>query len=340
MVQRPPRTQQRTGLADVARHAGYAVSTVSRVINNRSEGFSVRPQVRETILASVAELGYRPNINARTLRRQSTGYIAVLGLRMLARAVHDPSDSVVDRMAETLAREGLHLTSAYVGATGDCYQLPPWQVDGAIVVRSTAEEDFRHVDASGMPYVAINGIAGTGGSSVLVEDPAAMADVLGHLHGLGHRKIGYFSHADRFGTHHSQRDRADAYDAFMRDAGEEPIRHVSVEEGEIARPLHRCLDAGMTAVVTYNHYLALEVLAACSEFGVGVPDRLSVVTFNDEYPMAQLRPGVTCMAHPADAMAEAATRLLLKQLREDAKPEQVCLPMTLVERASTGLPPA
>ena len=73
---------------------------------------------------------------------------------------------------------------------------------------------------------------------------------------------------------------------------------------------------------------------------MAIPDRLSVATFNDEYPMAQLRPGVTCMGHPVDAMAKAATRLLLDRVGGQADAEQVCLPMHLVERGSTAPPPA
>ena len=187
----PPRREAapRVVLADVAEHAGAAVSTVSRVLNRSDEGFSVRPELRQRILDAAAELHYRPNINARTLRRQTTGYVAVLGLRMLARAVHDPSDSVLDRMAGALIARGFHLTSTHVGAEGNPFRLPPWQVDGAVVVRSMAAADLEAVEASGLPYVTINAPAGPGGAAVEVDDRGGMEAAMEHLWASGHRRF-------------------------------------------------------------------------------------------------------------------------------------------------------
>ncbi|BAM03098.1 LacI family DNA-binding transcriptional regulator [Phycisphaera mikurensis] len=328
----------RVVLADVAELAGVAASTVSRVLNRRDEGFSVRPALRQRILDAAAELGYRPNINARTLRRQTSGYIAVLGLRMLARAVHDPSDSVLDRMATTLKASGLHLTSTHVGGEGDPFRLPPWQVDGAVVVRASGAADLAAVEASNLPYATINAAAGPGGASVLVDDRGGMEAALEHLFALGHRRIAYASHPDRFGDHAGQHERAEAYAGFLQARGVEPVHRVLREEAPHAPLVRSLLEEGVTAVVTYTHFLALMLLEAAREERIAVPGRLSLVTFNDEYPMAQVGSGVTCVAHPTDAMAAAASDLLLRRIRGQPTPTSVRLPMVLVPRGSSAAP--
>ncbi|MEM9882246.1 MAG: LacI family DNA-binding transcriptional regulator [Planctomycetota bacterium] len=330
---------KQANLSDVAKHAGVAVSTVSRVLNGNKKNFSVRPEVRRQIHASADRLGYRPNINARTLRGQKTGYVAVLGLRMLARAVHDPSDSVVDRMADALASQDMHLTSTFVGSQGGAYAMPPWQVESAVVVRATRPDDFAEVERSGLPYVSINNPAGPGGSSVLVDDRAGMLDALTHLFDLGHRRIAYCHRADRFGVHHSQSERLETYRAFIARRGLGEMTYGLEAEGDKDGRVDALIQSGATAVVTYNHYVAMDVIQTADRLGRSIPDNLSLVTFNDEYPMDSLHPGITCVAHPADRMAEVASRLLLEKVRGGAS-SSVRLPLSMVVRGSTAPPSA
>lgn len=328
---------RRVNLSDVAKHAGVAVSTVSRVLNGSRKNFSVRPEVRKQIHASASRLGYRPNINARTLRTQKTSYIAVLGLRMLARAVHDPSDSVVDRMADALAIQDMHLTSTFVGSQGGAYSLPPWQVDGAVVVRATSKEDFAEIERGGLPYVSVNNPAGPSGSSVLVDDQRGTLDALRLLAEHGHQRIAYCSCEDRFGVHYSQSLRRETYRKFMKDAGLPELVVGLGDDGQTESNVDRLIASGATAVLTYNHYVAMDVLQAADRHGKKVPTDLSLVTFNDEYPMEFLNPGITCIAHPADQMAEVASRLLTERMN-GAAPRSVELPLSLVVRGSVSEP--
>ncbi|MEM6459656.1 MAG: LacI family DNA-binding transcriptional regulator [Planctomycetota bacterium] len=336
----PVPTDSRPSLADVAQASGTSVPTVSRVLNGRTKNFSVRADLRDRIVETASRLGYRPNINARTLRSQSTGYVAVLGLRMLARAIHDPSDSVIDLMAARLADAGLHLTTTFVHGDENAYELPPWQVDGAVVVRSTRPEDFAAVEAANLPYVSINSPAGPSGASIVVDDAGAMRQLLDHLHGLGHRRIAYAT-PPRDGVRHvSETDRQEAYEAWLRAAGRPTLVLDDGTPDSMMRPLERAVSAGVTAVIAYDHFMAANLVAAAAQRGIDVPGRISIAAFNDEYPTSHLWPTVTAVGHPKQQLADEATRRLLDAVRGGRRPERVCLPMTLSVRQSTGPPPA
>ncbi|MEM8493922.1 MAG: LacI family DNA-binding transcriptional regulator [Planctomycetota bacterium] len=333
----PSKDEPRPSLSDVAVASEVAVSTASRVLNGKTKNFSVRADVRERILTNAKRLGYRPNINAQTLRRNTTGYVAVLGLRMLSRAIHDPADSVIDLIAERLAKNGLHLTTTFVSGDEDGYDLPPWQVDAAVVVRATREDDFRHVERTGLPYVSLNTPAGPSGSAVLVDDRAAMHELLGHLQSRGHRRIAYASHPDA-DPHVSQADRLSAYIECIHAAGQTPLHLRGGSPDSMAEPLQAALEHGTTAIVTYNHFMAANLVAATAERGVSVPGQMSIATYNDEYPVRHLSPSITSVGHPKEQMADEAVRLLLEATgKQKSSPETLRLPMQLVPRRSTGV---
>ncbi|MEM8494875.1 MAG: LacI family DNA-binding transcriptional regulator [Planctomycetota bacterium] len=334
---RPSSNESRPSLSDVAVASKVAVSTASRVLNGKTRNFSVRADVRERILENAQRLGYRPNINAQTLRRNATGYVAVLGLRMLARAIHDPADSVIDLIAERLAKNGFHLTTTFVSGNEDGYDLPPWQVDAAVVVRATRADDFRHVERAGLPYLSLNTPAGPSGSAVLVDDRAAMQALLGHLQSLGHHRIAYASHPDA-DPHVSQTDRLSSYIECMHAAGQTPLHLRGGSPDSMAEPLRDALDHSATAIVTYNHFMAANLVAAAAERGIPVPGRISIATYNDEYPVRHLSPSITSVGHPKERMADEAVRMLLNAMDvKRAAPETLRLPMQLVARRSTGV---
>lgn len=332
-------SDSKLSLSDVAGLSNVAVSTVSRVLNGTTKNFSVRAEVRQRILDNAEKLGYRPDINAQTLRRGETGYIAVLGLRMLARAIHDPADSVVDLIAARIAARGWHLTTTFVSGDEDAYDLPPWRIDAAVVVRATRPQDFAHLERAGLRYVSLNTPAGPSGASVVVDDRAAMRALTEHLRGLGHRRIAYASQPEA-DPHVSQNDRLSEYLDVMHGIGEPPVHLTGGDPDSMHEPLRAAMKAGATAIITYNHFMAANLIGAAARLGVSVPGQVSIATYNDEYPVEHLWPAVTSVGHPKEAMADAAVRQLLPSAAGSDALESVCLPMELTVRQSTGPAPA
>jgi DNA-binding LacI/PurR family transcriptional regulator len=95
-------------------------------------------------------------------------------------------------------------------------------------------------------------------------------------------------------------------------------------------------DPRPTALIAATDQLALGAIEAAREAGLGVPEDLSIVGFDDVPGAAWSRPGLTTVRQPLFEKGEVAGRLLT----EHAAPRDVILPVELVVRGSTAAPPA
>jgi DNA-binding LacI/PurR family transcriptional regulator len=95
-------------------------------------------------------------------------------------------------------------------------------------------------------------------------------------------------------------------------------------------------------VITYTHYAAVTMLRLLWEAGLSVPRDISVATFSDSYPVAEVSPPLTAVALPTEEMGRAAAELILEQIEAEAPaaPRRVVLKESLVVRRSTAAPPA
>jgi DNA-binding LacI/PurR family transcriptional regulator len=100
------------------------------------------------------------------------------------------------------------------------------------------------------------------------------------------------------------------------------------------------LDQGATAVLAYDHVVALRVMAAAHRMGLRIPQDFSLLCFNDEFPVADVFPPLTVVAPQGEAMGQRGGELLLKQLgsSEPSPPSVIRLPEQLIVRESTAPP--
>ena len=199
-----------------------------------------------------------------------------------------------------------------------------------------------------LPYVSINGHCGPNGSSVQPDDEGGTRQALEYLYNLGHRKIAY---ADAEASKSFHRSILIRREAFRKSATELGLPVLIQElttifdnndhnDSACLFVRQQVLENGATAVLVYDHKRAVRILQAANSLGVKVPQRLSIVGFNDEYPIAAVTPPLTAVAVPAGEMGAAAASLLLDQINSEppAEPHRVTLPERLVIRASTSPP--
>ena len=106
------RRQTLLTIKDIARESGYAVGTVSRVLNHNP---SVRPEAREKILAVVAQYGYQPNANAKHLKQQ-----AYDGLALVVKGTQNALFAdLLDKLQAYVEKCGYTPTVYYINETGD-----------------------------------------------------------------------------------------------------------------------------------------------------------------------------------------------------------------------------
>lgn len=340
---KPPKT--RATISDVAAEAGVHPSTVSRVLNGHT-GTTIRPETRERVMAAADRLEYRPSTLARGLRLQRT-----LTLGMLVPDITNPFFPSIIKGAEDAARErGYNLilcnSEDEPEREASClHALREHQVDGLLIASSRmADHTIADLRDEGYPFVLLNRATDSAGDlAVVVDNCAAAVEVVGYLASLGHRRIGHIA-GPRDTTTGVERREGYLIGVVRHGLADEPELVVeaeafSVEAGR--RALRVMLDgpARPTAVFAANDLIAIGMLQLLREAGTPVPDRLSIVGFNDIPLAGLLQPALTTVRVPQLEMGVVGAHLLIDRLEGlPIGTVRVTLPTELVIRSSSAPP--
>lgn len=331
-------------IADVARHAGVAVSTVSYVLSGKR---AISAGTRQRVLASIRTLGYHPHAGARALASKRANVVAlVLPLRA---GMHLPVLMQFATTVVTTARAHQHdvlLVTADEGEAGLLRVAGSALVDGLILM--DVELQDRRVPLLRKlprPSVLIGLPADPAGLTCVDLDFAgAGARCVEHLAGLGHRELALLGAPpvvyDR-NTSYAVRTRA----GFLAAAGERGLAAVALPCEESAEAVHAEVAdllagrPGLTGLVVHNEAAVSHVLAALVGLGRRVPEDVSVVAICPDELAERARPALTSVLVPAEQVGHRAVTLLMHQLSDPARavPETTLLPPRLTVRASTAL---
>lgn len=337
----------RVTITDVARAANVHASTVSRVLNGRAE-LSLLPETRERVIAAAARLGYRPSALARGLRLRRT-----FTLGMLVPDITNPVfPSIIKGVEGAAHARGYHLILCN---TDDSFEreasylrvLREWRVDGILIASSsTADSTIAELRREKVPFVLLNSASRASDDlAVTPDNRQGVSAALDHLIQLGHRRIGLIAAPQ---TTMTGQERLLAARAALR------RHHLSIDDALVAvadsfseasgyRAARRLLVDGepLTAIFCANDLIALGAIRFAREFGLAVPDDLSVVGFND-IPQSELfDPPLTTVHVPQEEMGVLAAALLIDQLEgRHVERRHIVLETELVVRGSSGPPSA
>ena len=333
-------------LKSIAEELGISASTVSRVVNGK-KNFSVSPELREKILARTSASGYTPNPVYQAMRQKANKQIAILQPNLLHVSLGSDIATGVDCLCEELRKYGFSFHSLnHILAHQSNYRLPAWKVAEALVVDARRVELIAELDASGVPYVSLNGVTGPNGSAVMTDDYANMMFVLDHLRKLGHRRIAYlnfyrpqndfaFSQEDH---HSSVRERLAAYLDFCRGTGWEPLPETSRCDLPVSVMVEAWLKRNCSAFVCYSFPQAVETVHLLKQRNLRVPQDISIAAFNNPELAAFVDPPMTCLEIPVQEMGLKGAELLLRKYDDPgfARGETFTFKGKLVIRESTG----
>ena len=329
----------RVTLQSIADRLGVSRMTVSNAFSRPDQ---LSAELRRNILAVAAELGYTgPDPAARSLATGTSGAIGVLWTEPLRLAL---SDAVTARflgaVADELSADGLALTMLPPGVPAHDVAM-----DGAIAYSCAAEAaPVEWLRRRGVPVVAVDMLWEGDGVRVTIDDRGGARRAAEHVAGLGHSRVAMLIPRpdDDQGPHRVLAERTAGWLEGL-DGIKPVIRFVRMYEDDRAAILDLLRRHRPTAVLCVSDLVAAQVLAAAGELGLGVPDELSVVGFDDHPVAAGL--GLTTVAQDPDAKGRAAAQAMQRILarRTDpalAEPSDVELPVELILRRSTGPAPA
>ncbi|MDO0909704.1 LacI family DNA-binding transcriptional regulator [Streptomyces sp. DT2A-34] len=326
---------------DVARLAGVSKQTVSRVLNDHP---SVRPETRETVLAAMRTLGYRPSRSARSL---ASGKTRMLGVISFDAARYGPA--AILTAINTAAQEAGYLLSSIALDTAEpdtvveaVNRLSAEGADGVIAIAPQLWVGKALADTRlDTPLVVLENGLDTDTQQVTGDSRTGARKATEHLLGLGHRTVWHIAGPTGWT---SADHRMGSWQACLEAAGVEVpaplIGDWSADSGyELGRRLARRPD--VTAVFVSNDQMALGLLHALHEAGRSVPEDVSVVGYDDIPEAAHFLPPLTTVRTDFAEIGTRSLRLLLDRLDGPAEPPRVdsLVPVDLVVRRSSGRAP-
>lgn len=325
---------------DVARLAGVAPITVSRVINN--SGY-ISQETRDRVEAAIVELGYVPNIIARSLRSKRTNTLALVltditnpFFTAIARGVEDTASDAGFTVIYCNTDESVDEEAKYLQL------LLQKQVDGILLVpaRSTSRS-FELISEQGTPVVVLDRrVPNVAADVVRCDSVEGAYRLIRLLIEQGHRRIAVLSGPQGVST---GEDRVLGYQNAMVEAGIYDDRRVfygafTQASGYEMAMRALSLNPQPTALFAGNNFIAVGALKALKDSGLKVPEDISLVSFDDLPSAWMVEPFLTIAAQPPYEMGCKATQLLLNRLKGEIPTDcqEIILPIELIVRRSSG----
>ena len=328
-------------IRDVAKLAGVAPITVSRVVNN--SGY-VSDETRTRVEEAIEELGYIPNMLGPSLRFKQTNTLA-----LLLTDITNPFWTTVARGAEDAANEkqyNLILCNTDESEEKQAQytqMLLRRQTDGILLVpASSTPEAVELLQRQNVPTVILDrSLPDVEVDEVRSDSEAGAYQATRHLIEMKHRHIALLTGPEYVST---AKDRAEGFCRALNEShlGCQPEfiqwGKFTRESGYEATKRLLQLDPRPTALVAGNNFIAIGAMAALNEAGCRVPEDMAIVAFDDLPAALTIEPFFTAVVQPAYEMGFQATQLLISRLSGEHEEgcAKIILAPELIIRRSTG----
>ncbi len=330
-----------TTILDVARAAGVSTATVSHSINSTGR---ITARTRQRVLAIARRLQYYPNRHAASLASRHSRTLGVV-----VSDIENPFFAVAIRSFEACARRWQY--EVIVSETN--YQLPlmrraaermlEQKVCGVAILTSEMNPTWLgEIVRRSIPVACFDlDFTNERAINIRVDYASGMKELVEHLYGLGHRRIGFVGGRQSFKNILSRQEN---YVASMTVLGLEPapviIGNQRPDGGYEAGLALLATSPRPTAVVAVNDLTAVGLIKAFSDHGLRVPQDISVTGFDNTYLAAYFTPRLTTVDMHPDVLGQLAATALheASTLPEIGGREQV-IKINLVVGESSGPAP-
>lgn len=329
-------------ITDVAKRAGVSVGTVSNVINRPQR---VNAVMRKRVLDAIEELDFSPNAVAKSLRERRT---MTLGL-----VLSDITTPFASLLARTVQAHAAAAGYSVVFADNDedaereqraVLDLYRNGVDGIILAPSPGDHSY----LAGLldkewPIIAVNRRAkGIDVPSVLTDHLGGAMAATNHLIDHGYDRLGIVTRSPNIS---SILDRHRGFERALREAGRDLEPGMVIEEEPTVeggrRAAQRLLTKRPSAILSFSTAMTLGCLIAFREAGIGVPQDVAFLGFDDARWSVAMQPPITSVALRAERVGVEATERLLGWLASGLPPKEHehVIDTHLIVRESCGCKP-
>lgn len=328
-------------IRDVAKLAGVAPITVSRVINNTDY---VKEETRARVNAAIEELGYIPNTLGLSLRSKRT-----MTLAAVITDITNPFWTTVIRGVEDVAQtNGYSIILCNTDESEEKQEqylqmLLRRRIDGILLVPASSDpEPIKLIKKQQVPVVVMDRHVPSVDVDIVRSDSEEGAYLITkHLLSLGHKRIAMLSGPQYIST---SIDRVNGYrrafsEAGLLESGEQVIWGEYTQNAGYKMAQQMLAEhPDITAMVTANNFIAIGAMKLLYERGVRVPEDIALVTIDDIPPAFTVSPFFTVAVQAASEMGKQAAQLLLNRVSGslEAPCQEVILPVQMTIRTSSG----
>jgi DNA-binding LacI/PurR family transcriptional regulator len=330
-------------IRDVARRAGVAVGTVSRVMNNQPD---VNSELRDRVMRALKELDYRPNARAQIFARNSSPVVSfILSNRDFLHPFHSRVLQGVEEYCEESGYFVLYTRFRYSPTVSHAeLQLPSVLqshgiADCVILAGSNFENFTKSLDKRGLQYVLMVNNFVTEKvrepfDQVRFDDFSGAVEATRYLISLGHRDIWFIGDTSQ----PWYRNRHEGYCKAMKEAGLEPLSQtLGLSDDRFLNGMNSIQmileqDRRITAVLCGNDEVAHGAWESLQKAGLNVPHDVSLVGFDDQHGMARLQTLTSVRVEAAEVGRQLAKMAIAKIKSKGRRLPEILLPTSLVKR--------
>jgi Transcriptional regulators len=326
---------------DIAEKTGYSAPTVSKALNGT--GY-LNSKTREKILRAADEMGYQPNMVARTLTTKKSHLIGVIydDSKMKQGFDHPLFGGLLNRFRSQVENAGydiIFLSRQFKMSYTDHSRYR--SVDGVVIINPDDDgiEELAAIHEAGIPCVSTNNYI-PGICTVVTENEKCGYEGTQYLISCGHRKIAFLAGPiNKYSP--AALERYKGYRRCLSDYGlgcdpqlfkECSFWHAQAGYDGIAEIYRRTND--FSAVFCADDLLAFGVMQYAEEHRIVMPDQLSIIGFDDDRAASFCRPRLTTFSQNRVQIADLAAEILLQLIVEIPSPQMVRVPAALIMRES------
>lgn len=306
-------------MADVARHANVSKSTVSQYVNKRFDYMS--EDTKKRIERTIAELDYRPNILARSLKQKSTTTIGVI----VANIVHTFSSQVIRTIEDACNKADFHVMVCNaddnpVKEKKYIEMLRAKQVDGIIILPTGVNRDlYQEMVDSNYPVVFVDRtVADISIPSVMLDNEKAAEIAVRHFIENGFDRIGIITNIVKNIT--PRKERVEGFkEAILKNSlkiRDEYIKNLEVSAVQEGLAEMLALPNPPQAILAGNDLVLIEMLKHVKKKTIRIPDDLAIIGIDEVSFSTFYEPGLTIIEQPAIEIGEKAAELLLNKIQK------------------------
>lgn len=313
-------------IKDVAKHANVSKSTVSQYLNKRYEYMG--EETKKRIERAIEELGYQPNIVARSLKQKSTSTIGVI----VANILHTFSTQVIRAIEDACHEKDFHIIVCNADDNPDKEKkyidmLRAKQVDGLIIFPTGGNRElYERMVSEKYPVVFVDrSVSEIPIPAIMLDNVKAAKIAVQHFVEKGYERIGMITTS----IIRNVTPRVERLTGFQQALQEHQLPVVqdyikSLDPHQIRKGLNEMLSLKEPpqAILAGNDLVLAEILNYAKEQHIQIPDDLALIGIDDVSYASFYNPPLTTIAQPTFDMGKKAAEMLLQKIQDaDVKEE-------------------